>query len=176
MDKVLLPGTTLELSRVSYGAGVIAGMMVRGAPHEQTEMVARAIELGVNHFDTAYRYGWGRSEVNLSRALEEVGEPHGPHHQGRGRLGGSRVRQRRPGLSAQLRAQPHAPWTREGGHRPPAQRDNFLRRHSTIEDLPHASLDDILGEGGFYETFDELRERARSTTSASVARTTSPVR
>ncbi len=40
------------------------------------KMVERALELGVNYFDTAPLYGKGRSEEMLGLALEGVTEPH----------------------------------------------------------------------------------------------------
>src|SRR5689334_18418300 len=43
--------------------------MVRGTPAEQQRAVARALELGLNFFDTAPAYGNGASETNLGRTL-----------------------------------------------------------------------------------------------------------
>lgn len=43
--------------------------MVRGSAREQERAVARAVELGVNYFDTAAMYGNGESERNLGRVL-----------------------------------------------------------------------------------------------------------
>ena len=43
--------------------------MVRGAPADQDKAVARALEVGVNYFDTAVQYGNGESEKNLGRVL-----------------------------------------------------------------------------------------------------------
>jgi L-galactose dehydrogenase/L-glyceraldehyde 3-phosphate reductase len=43
--------------------------MVRGRPADQERAVARAIELGINYFDTAPSYGNGESEANLGRVL-----------------------------------------------------------------------------------------------------------
>lgn len=40
---------------------------------ESAATIRRAVELGVNFFDTADMYGWGRSEEVLGRALKEVG-------------------------------------------------------------------------------------------------------
>ncbi|HVW32450.1 MAG TPA: aldo/keto reductase [Acidimicrobiia bacterium] len=68
-----LPGTDLVLSEVSFGAGTAAGLMVRGGRADQERAVARAVELGINHFDTAALYGFGASEVHLGRALAVVG-------------------------------------------------------------------------------------------------------
>lgn len=41
---------------------------------ESISTVQRALDLGVNFFDTADQYGWGRSEEVLGRALKERGE------------------------------------------------------------------------------------------------------
>jgi len=47
----------------------VGGLMVRGRPGDQERAVARAIELGINYFDTAPSYGDGESESNLGRVL-----------------------------------------------------------------------------------------------------------
>jgi aryl-alcohol dehydrogenase-like predicted oxidoreductase len=65
--------TGLKLSVIGFGCGGNAGLMVRGAPAEQTRMVARALELGINYFDNAPDYGAGRAEEALGRALKEIG-------------------------------------------------------------------------------------------------------
>ena len=41
--------------------------MTRGAAADQERAVGRALELGVNYFDTAPIYGDGESEKNLGR-------------------------------------------------------------------------------------------------------------
>jgi L-galactose dehydrogenase/L-glyceraldehyde 3-phosphate reductase len=46
--------------------------MVRGDPAEQERTVTRAIEIGVNYFDTAPQYGDGASERNLGRVLARL--------------------------------------------------------------------------------------------------------
>jgi aryl-alcohol dehydrogenase-like predicted oxidoreductase len=46
--------------------------MVRGSLQEQVAAVARALELGINSFDTAAAYGDGTSETNLGRVLGEL--------------------------------------------------------------------------------------------------------
>jgi aryl-alcohol dehydrogenase-like predicted oxidoreductase len=42
---------------------------VRGDEWERTHAVERALELGINYFDTASTYGKGMSESNLGAAL-----------------------------------------------------------------------------------------------------------
>ena len=46
--------------------------MVRGSPGDQERAVARAIELGINYFDTAAMYGNGESERNLGRVMKSL--------------------------------------------------------------------------------------------------------
>jgi len=60
----------MRLSALGFGCGAVGGLMVRGEPRDQERAVARAIEAGVNYFDTAVQYGDGESEKNLGRALQ----------------------------------------------------------------------------------------------------------
>ena len=48
--------------------------MVRGSHEEQQRVVARALELGINYFDTAPDYGDGAAERNLGRVLRTLGQ------------------------------------------------------------------------------------------------------
>ncbi|PKB77898.1 MAG: hypothetical protein BZY88_20450 [SAR202 cluster bacterium Io17-Chloro-G9] len=68
-----LGNTGIRLSEIGFGCGGNAGLMVRGTPEQQTEAIGRALELGVNHFDQAPDYGDGISEINLGRALKDLG-------------------------------------------------------------------------------------------------------
>jgi aryl-alcohol dehydrogenase-like predicted oxidoreductase len=47
-------------------------LIVRGTQPERTRAVARAVELGVNYFDTATSYGNGVSEQHLGEVLREL--------------------------------------------------------------------------------------------------------
>lgn len=66
--------TTLSLSEIGFGCGGNAGLMVRGSTGEQTRIIARALELGINYFDTAPDYGDGLAEDNLGRVLRALGQ------------------------------------------------------------------------------------------------------
>lgn len=61
--------TGMNVSVLGFGCGAVGGLMVRGEPGDQETAVARAIELGINYFDTAAMYGDGESETNLGRVL-----------------------------------------------------------------------------------------------------------
>jgi aryl-alcohol dehydrogenase-like predicted oxidoreductase len=62
--------TGLKLSVLGFGCGAVGGLMVRGDPADQERSIARAIDAGVNYFDTAVQYGNGESEKNLGRILK----------------------------------------------------------------------------------------------------------
>ena len=73
MDYRALGQTGLKLSALGFGCGAIGGLLVRGDYPTMRRTVARAIEQGVNYFDTASMYGSGQSEVNLGAVLREIG-------------------------------------------------------------------------------------------------------
>jgi aryl-alcohol dehydrogenase-like predicted oxidoreductase len=64
--------TGIEVSALGFGCGDVGGLIVKGAPVERTRAVARAVELGVNYFDTASSYGNGVSEQHLGAVLREL--------------------------------------------------------------------------------------------------------
>jgi len=64
--------TGLTVSVLGFGCGAVGGLMVRGSPADQERTVARALEAGVNYFDTAVQYGDGESEKNLGRVLAKL--------------------------------------------------------------------------------------------------------
>jgi len=72
MEKRTLGRTGLEVSVLGFGCGAVGGLMVRGSPDDQERAVARAIELGINYFDTAAMYGNGESERNLGRVMKNL--------------------------------------------------------------------------------------------------------
>src|ERR1700732_5480542 len=72
METRVLGRTGLEVSILGFGCGAVGGLMVRGAPADQERAVARALERGINFFDTAAAYGDGESEKNLGRVLKAL--------------------------------------------------------------------------------------------------------
>ena len=64
--------TGIEVSALGFGCGDVGGLIVKGAPIERVRAVARAVELGVNYFDTASSYGNGVSEQHLGGVLHEL--------------------------------------------------------------------------------------------------------
>ncbi len=72
MELRTLGRTGLKVSVLGSGCGAVGGLMVRGNPADQERAVARAIDHGVNYFDTAPLYGDGASETNLGRVLASL--------------------------------------------------------------------------------------------------------
>lgn len=72
MERRRLGRTGLQVSVLGYGAGAVGGLFTKGAAVDQERAMARAIEAGINYFDTAAIYGNGESERNLGRALKAL--------------------------------------------------------------------------------------------------------
>jgi aryl-alcohol dehydrogenase-like predicted oxidoreductase len=72
MEKRRLGRTGLMVSVLGYGAGAVGGLFTKGRPEDQERAAARAIEAGINYFDTAALYGDGESERNLGRVLKAL--------------------------------------------------------------------------------------------------------
>ena len=73
MKRRPLGRTGLSVSEIGFGCGPTAGLMVRGDARTRREAVARALELGIDYFDTAPAYGDTLSERNLGETLRALG-------------------------------------------------------------------------------------------------------
>ena len=67
--------TGIKVSVVAFGAGPVPALLTAGDDTQQVGVVRRAIERGINWFDTAATYGGGQSEKSLGAALAAVGAP-----------------------------------------------------------------------------------------------------
>ena len=72
MQSRSLGKTGLTVSTLGFGCGNVGGLIIRGTPAQRERAVARAMELGVNYFDTAPSYGDGESERNLGQVLKAL--------------------------------------------------------------------------------------------------------
>lgn len=72
MDPRTLGSTDIAVSAVAFGAGPVSQLLTGDRHDLQRDTIRRAVELGVNWFDTAATYGEGRSEENLGRCLAEL--------------------------------------------------------------------------------------------------------
>ena len=148
--------TGLRISEIGFGCGNNAVLMVRASYAEQLRAVRRALELGINYFDTAFAYGLGKSEENLGTILIE--------------LGASAV------VSTKIRLEPEAAAdiksatiqaVEAGLKRLQRKSVDLIQLHNrvTVERSPGKRFSltpaDVLGPGGVLEGFRELRDKAK---------------
>ncbi len=68
--------TGLKVSVLGFGCGAVGGLMVRGSAADQEQAISKALDAGINYFDTAVQYGDGLSETHLGRALGKLKPAH----------------------------------------------------------------------------------------------------
>lgn len=155
MEYRFLGRTGVRVSEIGFGCGNVGGLMVRGSHEEQVEGVSRALELGIDYFDTAPSYGDGRSETNLGRVLEELGSE--VTVATKVRIGAEDLGDIRGAVERSLEASLKR-----------LRRDSvdLLQLHSRVamerdgEGWSGAiGLEDVLGEGGVADAFDFVRSQ-----------------
>ena len=72
MEMRIFGRSGMKISILGFGCGAVGGLMVRGEPADQERAIGRALDAGVNYFDTAVAYGNGESEKNLGRILNKL--------------------------------------------------------------------------------------------------------
>jgi aryl-alcohol dehydrogenase-like predicted oxidoreductase len=72
MEMRIFGRTGMKFSILGFGCGAVGGLMVRGNQADQERAIGRALDAGVNYFDTAVQYGMGESEKNLGRILKKL--------------------------------------------------------------------------------------------------------
>lgn len=71
MEYTRLGETELEVSRIGLGTRQLGGQWGTVEEAEAEAAIRRALELGINLFDTAQPYGSGASEARIARALRD---------------------------------------------------------------------------------------------------------
>jgi aryl-alcohol dehydrogenase-like predicted oxidoreductase len=59
-----------EVSAIGLGCMSLSGVYGTSDDEDGTRLIHRAIELGIDHFDSSDMYGWGQNEELLGRALK----------------------------------------------------------------------------------------------------------
>lgn len=153
MDNRRLGRSNFEVSRISFGCGGTAGLMVRGTHEEQCAVISEAIKRGINVFDTSPTYGGGHSETNLGKVLKTLGVT--PIVSTKVDFAaGDLDNLERSILSSVRRSQ-------ERLHR---QRLDILYLHSRVgrqRDLPGRvlSVEDVVGRGGVADILSSLKRQ-----------------
>jgi aryl-alcohol dehydrogenase-like predicted oxidoreductase len=147
-------GTTgIQVSALSFGAGPVSGLMTAEQAQTQRAVVARAIERGINWFDTAATYGNGLSETHLGDALSAIGANESIHVATKVRVRLTNETDLRPLVMESLR---------ESLIRLKRPRVTLLQVHNSItrsrEDQPTSiTPEDVLGPRGLLAGMEEAR-------------------
>jgi D-threo-aldose 1-dehydrogenase len=67
--KARIGRTDLKVTRLGFGGVPLGGLYKEVSENEAEATVRRALDLGINYFDTAPIYGFGKSEIRLGREL-----------------------------------------------------------------------------------------------------------
>jgi aryl-alcohol dehydrogenase-like predicted oxidoreductase len=67
-----LGNTDIMMPVIGFGCGNTAGLMIWGEPEDRLRAAEKAMDLGINYFDTAATYGNGKSEENLGPVLAKL--------------------------------------------------------------------------------------------------------
>jgi L-galactose dehydrogenase/L-glyceraldehyde 3-phosphate reductase len=127
--------------------------MVRGDPADQERTVARALDAGINYFDTAVQYGDGESERNLGRVLQKLKPTN--------TVVGTKVRLR-PGEEARI-AETVTVSLEASLKRLQRERVDIFHLHNSITDMgggPALSVTQVLGE--VVPAFERLRQQGKT--------------
>lgn len=73
MEYTTLGWTDLKVSRIGLGTWQYSEAWGLTDYEKAKQVIAKAVELGINFFDTAMVYGRGMSEEFLGKALKELG-------------------------------------------------------------------------------------------------------
>jgi aryl-alcohol dehydrogenase-like predicted oxidoreductase len=148
--------TDLRISEIGFGCGNNAVLMVKASYQEQIKAVRRALDLGINYFDTAFAYGLGKSEENLGRILNELGS--------------------KPAISTKIRLEPGdlrdlkaatIDAVEAGLARLKRERIDLIQLHTRVTLARGRSkrfsltAKDVLGRQGVIEGFKEMRDRGK---------------
>jgi aryl-alcohol dehydrogenase-like predicted oxidoreductase len=148
--------TGLRVSEIGFGCGNNAVLMVKAPYEEQVRVVRRALDAGINFFDTAFAYGLGKSEENLGRVLKEVGAD--PVISTKIRLEADCVGDIKAATILAIEA---------GLERLGRERVDFVQLHTRVtfergmEKRFSLMPNDVLGSNGVIDGFKAMRERGK---------------
>jgi aryl-alcohol dehydrogenase-like predicted oxidoreductase len=153
IERRILGRTGIAISRLAFGAGPISALMTGSDGDRQRDVVAYAIERGINWFDTAATYGGGASETNLGCILEELGAKSKVHVATKVRLMPEDLADIRFAVRRSVEG------SLQRLHLPQV---TLLQLHNSItaqrgDEPTSITRSDVLGAGGVAEAFEELR-------------------
>jgi aryl-alcohol dehydrogenase-like predicted oxidoreductase len=156
MQYRMIGSTGLRVSEIGFGCGNNAVLMVKAPYEDQVSVVRRALDAGINFFDTAFAYGLGKSEENLGRILNDLGA--NPVISTKIRLDADAVGDVK---GATIRA------VEAGLARLQRDRVDFVQLHTRVtlargtETRFSLAPKDVLGPNGVIEGFKTMRDRGK---------------
>lgn len=147
-------GTTgLTVSEIAFGAGPVSALMTEGSLDDRLAVVSRAIDRGINWFDTAAGYGAGKSESHLGEVLSILQPAQPIHVATKVRLLVNQETDLRPLVVASVR---------ESLQRLRMPRVTLLQVHNSItprrgDEPTSLTPEDVLGPQGMLAAMDDLR-------------------
>ena len=143
--------TGLHVSEIMFGCGNVGGLLIRSDTDTMRRAVHRALDLGINWFDTAALYGDGQSEENLGRLLNELDDT--PHVSTKVRLAPEDLAD----IPAAIERN-----TMQSLARLHRQSVDLLQIHNqiaTVDGDRALSVDSFLGSGGVADALDVMRKK-----------------
>jgi D-threo-aldose 1-dehydrogenase len=143
--------TGIEISEIALGCGAQGGIVINPDDDTKRAAVKRALDLGINWFDTAAQYGQGKSEEALGWLLKEVDNP--PHLSTKIMLGENEAGDFAGAVARSM----DASLARLG-----RESVDLVQLHSQIEtvrDRRTVTADDVLRPGGILDAMERLRDQ-----------------
>jgi len=145
--------TGIDISVLSFGAGPVSTLMVGDDRLRQRMVIERALEIGINWFDTAATYGEGQSERNLGQVLWQLDAAARVHVATKVRLIGNDLDDIRGSVRRSLAA---------SLQRLQLERVTLLQLHNSIthrrgDEPTSITPEDVLGDDGVAQAFAELQ-------------------
>lgn len=148
-----LGSTGLQVSQIAFGAGPVSGLMTGDSFRQQCDVVAAALDAGINWFDTAATYGDGQSETSLGRVLRRLTPSEELHLATKVRIMPDDVDY----IPRVVRASVESSLARLG-----VDQVALLQLHNSVtkrrgDEPTSLAVEDVLGPGGVLEAFEQMR-------------------
>jgi len=143
--------TGLDVSELIVGCGDVGGLMTRGDPADMCRAFRRALDTGVNWFDTAANYGKGVSEQSLGTLMKETGAR--PHISTKVPIELNRL----DDMPGQVEESATASLKRLG-----LDRVDVLQLHNSLKPQSEGrflGIDEVLKKNGVSDALDRMREK-----------------
>jgi len=146
--------TGIQVSQIAFGAGPVSGLMTGDSFRQQCNVVAAALDVGINWFDTAATYGDGQSETSLGRVLRYLEPTQELRLATKVRLAADELDY----IPRVIRASVESSLARLS-----VDQVALLQLHNSVtarrgDEPTSLAVEDVLGPGGVLEAFEQLHD------------------